>query len=413
MIDELPHDAIKSLIYRKGILNLLPSKVSSTLKNNYKDMLEPAKSLSANEGLTISVSTKSDEGAKMFKREPLFSIDSDDRSDTLENVNKHEDSKLESSQFKRVSLSKPALQQIQEKSSELIKHEDDVSQTNISDENHGEVNEITTGEEKVEETLVMNIEEDTAVADTQPHYEVIPISSSPNFQKNENKEFQNYSESMNIRTIVLSSNRQEYVGRERIILNHKQLLSLDCLIDSGDKTSNIQVSTLLNSNNQSEDDVFWDNLWLFKKREEEKRATKEDSDSDSEDETLPQRPTKIGEIIKNPHILIQIMLQKRFKKLRRQLLFINSIGGMSLMTIIFFVQLKYSRRFRFYTKTIVHLGLFIFTILGFGGSFFLMYKSIMDKRRRRLVQDKEKYDIKNEELPELESEIEFKEILNN
>lgn len=363
MIDELPHDAVKNIIYRKGIVNLLPSKVSETLKNNLKDIQEPNKLISVNERLSNSGSTKSDEGNKRFKRERLFSIDSDDKSETHDHLRNHEETKLENSQFVRVSLSRPALEKIQDKSSKIIKVGNDVSQNNFGIEGNPKVSRFIIEEEKVDAAPETTTNENNVVVEEQLHYQVIPIKSSPNFHKADNKGLQNYSQMMNLKTIVLGSNIKEFIGKERTIINQRQLGSLGCLIDAQNKSGNMQLTSLMNPNNLSEDDLFWDNLWLFKKREEEKRVTKEDSDS--EDETLIQRPRKIGEIMSNPHILIQFMLQKRFKKLRRKLLFINSIGGLSIMTILFFVQLKYSRRFRFYTKTIIHLSLFAFTALGF------------------------------------------------
>jgi hypothetical protein len=157
----------------------------------------------------------------------------------------------------------------------------------------------------------------------------------------------------------------------------------------------------------AEEDLFWDNFWLFQKREEEKRVNQADLDSD--EEIVHGQSMKIGEIMKNPQLLINKMLSKRFKKIRKHLLFINSIGGITLMTILFAAQLRYSRRFRKYTKTVIHLSLFIITILGFSCSFFFLYKSIASKFKRPNKQiQKDEYNIENEELPELKSDIEFK-----
>lgn len=156
-----------------------------------------------------------------------------------------------------------------------------------------------------------------------------------------------------------------------------------------------------------EDDVFWDNFWLFKKKEEEKRIKAENADSDEESEA--HKPSiKIGEVMKNPHILLKIMLQKRFRKLRRNFLFYNSIGGVTLMAILFIVQLKYSRRFRNYSKVLIHFILFLVTISGLGGSLFLFYLGIKAKKRQQLENKSDEYDIKNEELPDLKSEVEFR-----
>lgn len=65
-------------------------------------------------------------------------------------------------------------------------------------------------------------------------------------------------------------------------------------------------------------------------------------------------------------------------------MFINSIGGLSLMVVLFLVQLKYSKRFRAYSKNLLHLLLFISTLVGLGGSSFLIYYSVFRKRRRAI-----------------------------
>ena len=120
---------------------------------------------------------------------------------------------------------------------------------------------------------------------------------------------------------------------------------------------------------------------------------------------------KLGDYLKNPQILIQIIMKKNLKKLKRNLNFINSIGGLSLMSLLFIIQLRYSYRFRKYSKILIHFSLFAFTIVGFGASVAMLYKGLQARLKRKKtekIEDSEKYDIKNEELPELRSETLFK-----
>uniref|UniRef100_A0A7S3JF31 Uncharacterized protein n=1 Tax=Euplotes harpa TaxID=151035 RepID=A0A7S3JF31_9SPIT len=168
-----------------------------------------------------------------------------------------------------------------------------------------------------------------------------------------------------------------------------------------------QLSSLISPNCISEDDVFWDNFWLFKKKEEEKKIKLKECDSDEEE---AKHPLKIGDIMKDPQILLKIVLKKNLRGLKKNLMFINGISGLTLMTLLFFAQLKYSRRFRHYMKVVVHFSLFGVTILGFGASLFCFYKGIMNKRKKGVEKKNEEYNIKNEELQELKPAIEFKKL---
>mmetsp|Transcript_21810 Transcript_21810/g.19343 ORF Transcript_21810/g.19343 Transcript_21810/m.19343 type:complete len:262 (+) Transcript_21810:204-989(+) len=244
--------------------------------------------------------------------------------------------------------------------------------------------------------------EDLAVAITIEEpvtFKFIPISSSENFKKDDLVQTRNsYFDLLNLETEVLYSNRPELIGQHKTILNHQQLASLGCLVNSQSKERvegnqnfvknldfneiNPQLNSVVNPNMFGEGDLFWDNFYIFKQREEEKKQLLEDDHEDSDHEDLPQRPIKIGSILKNPHILVKIMMRKNLKKLGRRLMFVNSVGGMSIMILLFLLQLKYSKSFRRYFKTVAHLALFVFTFIGMGGSAFLIYTSIRGRKRK-------------------------------
>ena len=77
MIDELPHASVKNLIFKKGLVNILPAKVSTTLKNNaFEPDTKPAHGLNALEMASHSGSTKSDELAKLHHKEEMLSLHS-------------------------------------------------------------------------------------------------------------------------------------------------------------------------------------------------------------------------------------------------------------------------------------------------------------------------------------------------
>jgi len=221
-----------------------------------------------------------------------------------------------------------------------------------------------------------------------------------------NEAYKEFIESFQIMTEVLDSDNKKLIGSQRTILNQKHLGTIGYLLNPEKNMGAPQLNSLLKPDGILEKDLFWDNFWLFKKREEEKRVIQDGLDSDEETEHV--KPMKIGEIMRNPNLLVLKMFSKRFRKVKKHLLFINSIGGLTLMSLLFAVQLRYSRRFRKYTKTVIHLMLFLITILGFSGSFFLFYKSLSTKRKPQIKDQKDEYEIENQELPDPSSEIEFK-----
>ena len=106
------------------------------------------------------------------------------------------------------------------------------------------------------------------------HFEIIPISSSAHFHKNHNSQgYNDFWKLLNVRTTVISSNRAELIGKSRPIFSEKQLGRIDCMINQKSFDSP-QIQALVDPNGISEEDVFWDNFWLFKKKEEEKRMKK-------------------------------------------------------------------------------------------------------------------------------------------
>lgn len=261
--------------------------------------------------------------------------------------------------------------------------------------------ELTKAARGIKENLVEQVELE--------HFDIIPISSSPQFHKVSNRAaYHDFMDSLNVMTEVIDSDNKALIGTKRSILNQKHLGTIGFLLNpENQEECPPQLTALLQPSGILEEDLFWDNFWLFKKREEEKRVIQADLDSD--EEIAHGQSMKIGEIMNNPQLLINKMLSKRFKKIRKHLLFINSIGGITLMTVLFAVQLRYSRRFRKYTKTVVHLSSFILTFLGFSCSFYFLYKSVAAKFKRPKKQiQKDEYNIENEELPELKSDIEFK-----
>jgi len=90
----------------------------------------------------------------------------------------------------------------------------------------------------------------------------------------------------------------------------------------------------------------------------------------------------IGSLLKDPQPLVKFIMRKYLRKLGQRLIIVNGVGGMSIMILLFLVQLKYSRRFRLYIKGIAHFSLFIFTFMGLGGSAYLIYNSLKKRKRR-------------------------------
>ena len=240
-------------------------------------------------------------------------------------------------------------------------------------------------------------------------FDIIPIKSSCGFKKTKsllnNPAYTDFMSLLNVKTKVIDSNKKELVGTLRPIFNEKQLGRINSLIKQ-ESSESTQLNALVQPDRISEQDVFWDNFWLFKKKEEEKRIKKDQGEDSDEEHKVPM---KLGDYMRNPQVLLLRAFKKNLKKLQSNLIFINSIGGLSLMTLLFLVQLRYSSKFRKYARNLVHLCLFLFTILGFGGSVALLYKGIKNKivKPKRIEKNNE-YDIKHEELPEFNSETLFK-----
>jgi hypothetical protein len=75
MIDELPHNSVKNLIYRKGLINFLPQKISSLVKDNIQDNSEAMKISVVNDAASHSGSTRSDDVSKNLVSARRFSFD--------------------------------------------------------------------------------------------------------------------------------------------------------------------------------------------------------------------------------------------------------------------------------------------------------------------------------------------------
>ena len=424
MIDDLPHDCVKKAIFKKGLVNILPGKISNALKNNIDTQVKSSKSVFISEVVSNSGSTKSDELAKLHHKDELLSIN-----------------ESEEGSANRFTIAEPSLIGVEPEFSKtmsgmrLVKdnkdlqvgnskftiiNDDDVSPNLVQSQKPVQYN-IEIEEEKVEsmpkqqkqsiEKIQKTAEEvrlNAKISANVKNLEIVPIKSSSKFHKKDNnKGYDDFLKMINVRTRVIDSNRKDIVGNTRPIFSEKQL-GLISNIAKAEVLGSPQIKSLVQTNRIREEDIFWDNFWLFKQKEEEKRI-KKDNDEDSDEEH--KVPMKLGDYLKNPQILIQIIMKKNLKKLKRNLIFINSIGGLSLMSLLFIIQLRYSYRFRKYSKILIHFSLFAFTIVGFGASVAMLYKGLQARLKRKKtekIEDSEKYDIKNEELPELRSETLFK-----
>lgn len=417
-IESLPHDSIKKMIFTKGIINIFPEKVSKTLKNNLANPSQ--KNIVINDAASHSGSTRSDEETKIRSKEMFSSLEwSDEGSIPRSSFRKSfEDNKKLGRSLKQSSFTK-------NKRLNSLNLNTDYFTNDVSGNpkyfNNGDNIVIELEEEKCdlipvnavskyegENQLPVITSQNTSRSDRSEHVVIIPISSSQNFNKSNNKQgYEEFLDLFAVKTTVLGSSKMDLVGTIQSILPKAQLEKIEWLMEDEIDMNNPQIKSLINPNFITEDDVFWDNFWLFKKKEEERKINQTNVDSDDE----PEKKHKIGDLMKNPQILIQIVLKKYLKKLKKNVLFVNSIGGFTLMTLLFLIQLKYSRRFRNYAKVLIHISLFGITIVGFGGSLYLFYKGITNSRNKKITkQHSEVYEIKNEELPEINHGIEFKKI---
>lgn len=416
MIEELPHEGVRQLIFKKGLVNILPEKISVALKNNLESEDQKLKQPHEHDAVSDSGSTRSDDLAKLHHKEHLL-FDKPNEKDDHERFSIQDEIEFEEPEM----LKGISTMVIHRKNSDInyaspnIRPKfDDVNALNLDMKNLPKLN-IVIEEEKVgelseSEESHAELLENTAnqVIDTVKQtgefetFEFIPINGSSVFHKEDNsKAYREFTELLNVRTRVISCSKPDLVGQSRSIFSEKQLGRINCMINQKSSTSP-SIQALVQPNRISEEDVFWDNFWLFKKKEEEKRVLKEqDSDSDSDEH---KQDLKLGDYMKNPQILLQIMLKKHFRKIRRNLIFVNSIGGITIMSLLMIIQLRYSPKFRKYAKNLFHLLMFLFTIVGFGGSVFLLYKGIRSRLRKQRSESNENYNIKNEELPELKPE---------
>lgn len=88
MIDALPHESVKNLIYKKGLANLLPQKVRTIVKENIEDDPGVLKINGVNDAASHSGSTKSDDATKNYQRERMFSFDESEAESTT-HLKKH------------------------------------------------------------------------------------------------------------------------------------------------------------------------------------------------------------------------------------------------------------------------------------------------------------------------------------
>ena len=380
-IESLPHDSIKKIIFTKGLINILPPKVTHTLKNNLTN--QSIKNVMINDAGSHSGSTRSDEDSKNRKKELFSGLDfSEDGSINRSSIRKSFEENKKSGRSSKASsfIKSHKLNNLNLNSEPFCNdvstnpqyfNEESKIVLDVEEENCNLVPVSIANKYENKDQFTSIIRESSDSSNKSNHVVIIPISGSHNFNNSNNR--QAYNEFMNlfnIKTTVLGSSKKDLVGTTQTILSKAQFCNMETLMDDEFDSNNPQIKALMNPNFIGEDDVFWDNFWLFKKKEEERKIKEVDLDSDDE----PTKKHKIGDLMKNPQILIQMMLKKKFKKFSKNIIFINSIGGLTLMTLLFILQLKYSKRFRYYTKVLLQLSLFGITILGFGGSIFYSIK---------------------------------------
>jgi len=300
IIEGLPHEGAKKFIFKKGLVNLLPQPVSSVLKNNYQafgsdkiDLIKDDSNLSTNT-----------EDPRNLAKEVTFTLES---AEELSNI---EERKAKTPRVfrkprrpaKSALISYPKIQAKQV--SEVIKVKDDVNdKIKIELDNLGFQDFIEIEEESVE-TITTKKDESPKLVEESFTFNIIPISSSANFNKSNNhlEGRSSYFDLLNLETKVINSNRPELIGTQRTILNHQQLASLGCLVMPESNRSNPQLNAIVNPNNIAEDDVFWDNFYIFKKREEEKKKVQENDSDDSDSSDSSPLPLKIGKLEISLHL---------------------------------------------------------------------------------------------------------------
>jgi len=65
IIDDLPSETVKKMIFKKGLVNILPEKISNTLKNNLEQ--PSVKNLKLSDAVSNSGSTRSEEASRFYK----------------------------------------------------------------------------------------------------------------------------------------------------------------------------------------------------------------------------------------------------------------------------------------------------------------------------------------------------------
>jgi len=241
MIDELPHECMRKLIFRKGLVNLLPGTVSATLKNNLQEAHEISKQCAVNDGVSNSGSTKSEEHP--VRRGRVFSFEVSDSDSVNKNSRRqHSFGKLDRLDGFRELGHSNAIPRLNEESAEevtFINLKNDVSEFTT---NAIKPNQILVDVEEVKEAVIQKQDSEgvrrlnKAVKEVkqdmiqQVHcakFDVIPISSSAQFHKiNNRRAHDEFLDLVNVKTEVLSSNNPELVGTIRPILTQKQLGTL-------------------------------------------------------------------------------------------------------------------------------------------------------------------------------------------
>lgn len=241
MIDELPHECMRKLIFRKGLVNLLPGKVSDTLKNNLQEAHEIGKQCAVNDDISNSGSTKSEEHPRRRGRGFSFEV-SDSDSINREHLRNNSFEKLDRLDgFRELGHSSaiPRLNGASVESATFISLKNDVSEYTT---NAIKPNQILVDVEEVKEAVVQKQDSEgvrklnKAVKEVKQdmiqqvhcaYFDVIPISSSAQFHKiNNRRAHDEFLDLVNVKTEVISSNKQELVGTIRPILTQKQLGTL-------------------------------------------------------------------------------------------------------------------------------------------------------------------------------------------
>lgn len=241
MIDELPSDKVKDMIFRKGLLHLLPEKVNQTLKNNYKqsNLREGKDDNQASLG-----STRSDELFKNLEQSSfsLGSAKDIDEEYRFEKPNESDDDIQEEPPKLKTRNSVTSV----ECSSELIQVHSDVKAKNFKEETKSNEEYIELEEEIVGEEFTKTEKVEPPMIDETYSINIQPICQSSNFKSGfDTRAHDNYFELLNLETVVLTSNRKELVGQQRTILNHQQLATMGCVITEQAKGRKFKYSKFI------------------------------------------------------------------------------------------------------------------------------------------------------------------------